>query len=81
MSFIKRHNGVGIMSEVVVRQSELEKLRDGDVVKNVGFIVAVKERLNQLQSTRTYYESYVSTEYQNKLVRITQHCNYHRFVC
>lgn len=65
MSFIKRYNGVGIMSEIVVRRSELEKLRTGDVVKNVGFIVAVKSRLRQLQSTRAYYEN------QNNLVRIS----------
>lgn len=53
------------MSEIVVRRSELEKLRTGDVVKNVGFIVAVKSRLRQLQSTRAYYEN------QNNLVRIS----------
>lgn len=61
MSFIKRYNGAGIMSEIIVRQSELKKLREGGM-DNIGFIVSVRSRLRQLQSTRAYYENYHSFE-------------------
>ena len=56
MSYIKRYNYEGLISEAVLRRIELEELRAEGMDKNVGIIVAVENRLKVLQGTRAYWE-------------------------